>query len=98
DRTVTGVQTCALPISQAHALLGYADAWTAVFIEDNPSLIERAKESTRIAERLAPNLDQVHLNWAFILQSKYEGWRIADALREQRSEERRVGNGQRVCR
>ena len=78
--------------AQAHALLGYADAWTAVFIEDNPSLIERAKESTRIAERLAPNLDQVHLNWAFILQSKYEGWRIADALREQRRAEQ-LGTG-----
>ncbi len=74
--------------AQAHAMLGYAMAWTAVFIEDNPELVARAKALTDRAEQLHPGLGQVHLNRAFIVQSKYEGWRIADALREVRTAER----------
>ena len=74
--------------AQAHAMLGFALAWTAVFIEDNPELIARAKALTDRAEQLNPGLGQVHLNRAFIVQSKYEGWRIADALREVRMAER----------
>ena len=74
--------------AQAHAMLGFALAWTAVFIEDNPALVARAKAQTDRAEQLNPGLAQVHLNRAFIVQSKYEGWRIADALREVRMAER----------
>ena len=74
--------------AQAHAMLGLALAWTAVFIEDNPALVARAKAQTDRADQLNPGLAQVHLNRAFIVQSKYEGWRMADALREVRIAER----------
>jgi tetratricopeptide (TPR) repeat protein len=69
-------------------MLGFAMAWTAVFIEDSPELIARAKTLTDRAEQLNPGLGQVHMNRALIIQSKYEGWRIADALREVRIAER----------
>jgi serine/threonine-protein kinase len=68
--------------AEAHAMLGYAYAWTAVFIEEAPVLIQRAKDETTLAERLDPELGQPHLTRAFIAWSWYEGWRIADAIRE----------------
>jgi len=70
--------------AEAHAHLGYAYAWTAVFIEDNAALIERAKAELNTAERLEPNLGIVHHARAFISWSKYSDWRIIEALREQR--------------
>lgn len=73
--------------AQAHAQLGYAYAWTAVFIEDDPTLIDRAEEETRVACSLDPSLGQVHLTRAFIAWSKYRGWRIDEAIREQRMAE-----------
>ena len=42
--------------AQAHAMLGVALAWTAVFIEDNPELVARAKALTDRAEQLNPGL------------------------------------------
>ena len=59
--------------SRGHAMLGFALAWTAIFIEDNPALIARAKALTDRAEELDAGLAQVHRNRAFIVQSKYEG-------------------------
>jgi TolB-like protein len=73
--------------AEAHARLGYAYAWTAIFIEDNPELIERAKRETKLAEALEPNLGQIHLTRGFLLWSKYEGWRLADAIPEYRRAE-----------
>ena len=65
-------------------MLGFAYAWTAVFIEENAALIERAEAETRIAARLDDQLGQVHLNRGFILFSWYRGWRLAEALQENR--------------
>ena len=48
----------------------------------------RAKAQTDRADQLNPGLAQVHLNRAFIVQSKDQGWRMADALREVRMAER----------
>jgi TolB-like protein len=70
--------------ADAHAYLGYAYAFSAVFREDNAALIERAKAELNTAERLRPNLGIVHHARAFIWWSKYSGWRIVEALREQR--------------
>ena len=70
--------------AEAHAMLGFAHAWTAVFIEENAALIERAEAETRIAARLDDQLGQVHLNRGFILFSWYRGWRLAEALQENR--------------
>jgi eukaryotic-like serine/threonine-protein kinase len=74
--------------ARAHAMLGYALAWTAVFIEDAPALIARARTETDRADQLQPGLAQVHRNRAFIVWSKYEGWRIDEAIREMRIAER----------
>lgn len=70
--------------AEAHAYLGYAYAWTAAFKEDSAALIERAKAELNTAERLQPNLGILHLARGFILWGQYGGWRIAEALREQR--------------
>jgi tetratricopeptide (TPR) repeat protein len=68
----------------AHAHLGYAFTKIAVFQEDNPALIEQAKQELGIAERLDPQLPEVHLARYFIVFSQYEGWQVEAALRELR--------------
>ena len=67
--------------ADAHAKLGYAYAWKAVFMEDSRDLIERAKQQTRLAEALAPGLGQIHLTKGFVLWSWSEGWRLAGPFR-----------------
>jgi DNA-binding winged helix-turn-helix (wHTH) protein/TolB-like protein len=68
----------------AHAQLGYAYAQTAVFLEDNPLLIESANQELGIAERLDPDLAEVHAARYFIAFSQYGGWTIEKAIRELR--------------
>jgi DNA-binding winged helix-turn-helix (wHTH) protein/TolB-like protein len=70
--------------AEAHAMLGFAYAWTAVFVEENAALIERAESETDLAQRLDDRLGQVHLNRGFILFTWYRGWRLAEAIRENR--------------
>jgi TolB-like protein/Flp pilus assembly protein TadD len=66
----------------AHAQLGYAYAWLADFKEGGPALIASAKEELRAAERLEPQLAEVHVARSFILWSHYEDWQIEEAIRE----------------
>ena len=66
----------------AHAQLGYAYTKVAVFQEDNPTLVEQAKHELGIAERLDPQLAEVHLARYFIAFSQYEGWAVETAFRE----------------
>jgi serine/threonine protein kinase/Flp pilus assembly protein TadD len=73
--------------ADAHALLGFALAHTAVFIDDDQRLIDRARTETDTAERLSPGLARIHLNRAVMLWSWYEGWRLADSIREYRRAE-----------
>jgi eukaryotic-like serine/threonine-protein kinase len=73
--------------ADAHAKLGFALAHTAIFMEDNPALIDRAKQETSTADALTPDLAQVHLNRAMILWSWYEGWRLVESIREYRRAE-----------
>jgi eukaryotic-like serine/threonine-protein kinase len=68
----------------AHAQLGRAYTRIAVFQEDNPDLIEQAKQQLGIAERLDPQLAEVHVARYFILFSQYEGWQVEAAIRELR--------------
>ena len=70
--------------AEARAKLGFVLAHTAIFMEDSPALIERARDETRKADALRPDLGQVHLNRALISWSWYDGWRIVDAVREYR--------------
>lgn len=70
--------------ADAHAMLGFALAHTASFIEDNPELIAQAKAETAMADALSPGLAQSHLNRALILWSWSEGWQIVESIREYR--------------
>ncbi len=68
----------------AHAQLGGAYARTALFQENNPALIEQAKQELAIAETLDPELAEVHLARYFIVFSQYEGWQVHEGMRELR--------------
>jgi eukaryotic-like serine/threonine-protein kinase len=68
----------------AHAQLGYAYARIAVFQEDNPARIEQARQELGIAERLDPQLAEVHEAHYFIEFSQYEGWQVERAFRQLR--------------
>ena len=68
----------------AHAQFGYTYTRIAVFLDDNPALIERAKEELAIAERIDPQLAEVHAARYFIAFSQYEGWQVEEAIREVR--------------
>jgi TolB-like protein/predicted Ser/Thr protein kinase len=68
----------------AHAQLGYAYARIAVFQEDSPALIEQAKQELGVAERLDPQLAEVHAARYFIAFSQYDDWQVEAAIREVR--------------
>jgi TolB-like protein len=68
----------------AHAQLGFAYAWIADFKEGGPGLIANAKEELRAAERLDPQLAEVHVARSFIAWSHYGDWQIEEAIREAR--------------
>lgn len=66
----------------AHAQLGYTYTKIAVFLEENPAWIELAKQELAAAERLNPELADVHAARYFIAFSQYEGWQVETAFRE----------------
>ena len=68
----------------AHAQLGFAYAWIADFQQGRPDLIARAREELRLAERLDPQLAEVHVARSFVAWSSYENWQVAAAIREGR--------------
>jgi DNA-binding winged helix-turn-helix (wHTH) protein/TolB-like protein len=68
----------------AHAQLGNTYARIAVFQEDSPELIERAKQELGVAEKIDPQLSEVHLVRFYIYFSQYEGWSVERAMRELR--------------
>lgn len=68
----------------SHAQLGHAYANIALYHENSPALIEQAKQELGIAEKLDPQLAEVHVARAFILDSQYERWQAEAAIRELR--------------
>ena len=80
----------------AHTQLGYAYAWTAVQFEENPVLLEGAKQEIGIAEKIDPQLAEIHVVRAFILWSQYEGQQIEAAIREQRLAQQLDPNGDHI--
>lgn len=68
----------------AHAQLGYSYTKIAVFLEYNSAWVELAKQELATAERLNPQLAEVHAARYFIAFSQYEGWNIETAFRELR--------------
>ena len=68
----------------AHVQLGYTYARIAVFLENNPGLIDQAKQELAIAEKIDPQMAEVHAVRSFIAFSQYEGWQVEDAIRELR--------------
>jgi tetratricopeptide (TPR) repeat protein len=68
----------------AHAQLGYTYTKIAVFLENSPSLIEQAQLEIGSAERIDPQLAEVHLARYFMAFSQYEGWLVDKAMKELR--------------
>jgi TolB-like protein len=64
----------------AHAYLAYAYVWTAFFIDQDSTLIERARAELARARELDPRLALVPFVRSQILFSRYSGWRIRDAI------------------
>jgi Tfp pilus assembly protein PilF len=68
--------------ARAHAALGYAYAWTAVFIEDKRRLVDLARQEIAAAAQLDPRLALTHEVRAFLLWSQCQGWQVEAAIRE----------------
>jgi eukaryotic-like serine/threonine-protein kinase len=69
----------------AHARLAYCYAWKALFTDvENPSWIEQAREETKRAEALDPELPQIAEVRYEITWSKYGDFDISAAVRELR--------------
>ncbi len=67
----------------AHAQLGYAYVWMALFFEpDDPRWIAAAKQELDEAERLDPTLAQTHVARHDLFWSASEGFQIERAVRE----------------
>jgi len=67
----------------AHAQLAYADAKMAVFKDPTePKWAERAKEEINIAEKLDPQIAEIHLARHQLLASVYGGFDHEAAIRE----------------
>ncbi len=66
----------------AYSQCAYAYAWKAVFLNGNKQDIDRAGELLRIAERIDPELPDVHVARSFMLYSWYEYWNVPAAIRE----------------
>src|SRR5207249_7413506 len=88
DRNVTGVQTCALPISDRRVVRLIQKWMRAGVLEDGKRI--RTEEGTPQGGRASPLLANVYLHYVFDL------W--VQAWRQKRSEERRVGKEWRVGR
>ena len=68
--------------AQAHAALARVYAMSAVFRPaDDPSLITRAREEIARAQALDPDLPETALARNQLLQSRFEGFQLAAALR-----------------
>jgi DNA-binding winged helix-turn-helix (wHTH) protein/TolB-like protein len=67
----------------AHAQLGFAYVWTALFIEPaDPKWANFAREEIKRSQELGPELAETHLANAMLLWSAYEGFQNGAAVRE----------------
>jgi len=66
--------------ARAHAQLAYSLVWTALFIDQDSTLIERAQAELAAAERLEPTLGLVPLVRSQMLYSRYMGWRMEEGI------------------
>jgi adenylate cyclase len=70
--------------SLAHARLGHALAYMASWFEDNPALLASARRELELAEKLDPQLAEIHIARSIIYWSRYEGYDFAQAIRAAR--------------
>jgi len=67
----------------AHAQLGFAYVWTALFIRpEDPNWANLAKEEVGRSQKLDSNLAETHLANAMLLWSGYDGFQNDAAIRE----------------
>jgi hypothetical protein len=70
--------------ARAHAQLAYAYVWTALFIEQDSTWIDRARAELTRAHPIDPKLAVLPLVRSQILFSRYGGWRIGEAIAQVR--------------
>src|SRR5205085_9140408 len=92
DLTVTGVQTCALPISEAGLLGGEAAINSTAVAYAFKSAIERPRPSMGLQQGTS-----VFRGASFPSEHAAIAWSVASVWAHERSEERRVGKEGR-CR
>jgi tetratricopeptide (TPR) repeat protein len=69
----------------AHAQLGFAYAWTAIFIRPGEAKwADLARTEIKQSTELNPNLAETHVTHALLLWSLYEGYQNAESIRELR--------------
>jgi TolB-like protein/Tfp pilus assembly protein PilF len=68
----------------AYAQLAFCYAWSAIFIEPDQEMADRAKEELGRAEALDSQLAETHFVRHLLLYSAYEGFQIEAAIREMR--------------
>src|SRR5262249_57407941 len=89
DWSVTGVQTCALPISDLHAAVEHVGATRALGVEDRQVLLAReVQQRLDVLDRLPRFAPAVR---AVLLQALEDVLGLVAAEVVLRSEERRVG-------
>jgi tetratricopeptide (TPR) repeat protein len=72
----------------ARGMLAYGYAHRAIWHEENQDLIRRANAELELAEKLDPQLAEIHVARSFILVSHYKGYQFEEALRELRQAQR----------
>ena len=66
----------------AHAQMAWAYTWLAVLIDAGPSWLGPARQSLKRANALDPDLAESHVVRHLMLWSSFEGYQIAEAIRE----------------
>jgi Flp pilus assembly protein TadD len=66
----------------AHAKLGYAYIWTAIFIEKQQVWADRAAEEINRSQELDPQLAEAHVARSLLMMSAYRNWQIEAGARE----------------
>ena len=69
----------------AHAQLGYAYAVNAVFLADDPRMIDVAQSHLAQAEELDPRIAQIHVARSVLLYNRHGHWNLREAILEMRT-------------
>ncbi|HTK26019.1 MAG TPA: winged helix-turn-helix domain-containing protein [Pyrinomonadaceae bacterium] len=69
--------------AMAHGQLAYSYAWMASFIQsDEPKWADLARQEIATAEKMDPNVAEVHIASGLLAWSSYGGYKTEDAIKE----------------